>query len=150
MAMNPSAHVSTASGSAPGMSHPWRVHPWLDLPIAASVAVVMLNVHVTGAGDALSSLERSERRGFYALLAALAVVLLAATLSRPFPAARWCHGCLAFAAAGGLAATLLDVQDGPVRTVQLVILVGLFLAVTATLRLILYSHDAATESHSSN
>jgi hypothetical protein len=150
MAMNPSAHLNTDSGSAPGMSHLWRDHPWLDLPIAASLAVVMLNVHVTGAGDALSSLERSERRGFYALLAVLAAVLLAATLSRHFPAARWCRGCLAFAAASGLAATLLDVQDGPVRTVQLVVLLGLFLAVTATLRLILYSHDTATESHSSN
>ncbi|MDQ1507560.1 MAG: hypothetical protein QOD57_5287 [Actinomycetota bacterium] len=110
--------------------------PWLDLSIAGFLAVVMLNLHVSSGGDALSSLDRGDRKGFYALLAVLGVVLLAATLRSDGPAARWSQGCLGFATATGIAGLLLDVQDGPVRTVQLVVLFGFFLAAATTVRLI--------------
>jgi hypothetical protein len=146
MTMTPSTHARTTTEQP--ANRPWRDRPWLDVPVAAVSAVVLLNVHVTGNGDALSSLERSERRGFYAVLAVLAVVLLAATLASHFPTTRWCRGCLGFAAASAVAATLLDVQDGPVRTIQLVVLFGLSLAVTATTRLILHADGPATASSS--
>lgn len=130
--------------------HFWRDRPWLDLPIAGFLAVVMINLHVSTAGDALGSLERGDRRGFYALLAVLAVVLLASTLTRDDPTGRWCRGGLGFAAAGGMAGMLLDVQDGPVATVQLVVLIGFFLAAAATIRLILGSDRPANSPRSSD
>ncbi|MEO6627399.1 MAG: hypothetical protein ABIP03_02385 [Aquihabitans sp.] len=125
---------------------PWRDHPWVDVPVAAVSAVLLLNVHVTDRGDMLSSLERSERRGFYAVLAILAVVLIAATATRHFPAERWCRGYLGFVASSAIAALLLDVQDGPVRTVQLLALVGLSLALTTTTRFILSANGPAATS----
>jgi hypothetical protein len=130
MTMTTSANEGSVSSSHR------RDRPWFDVPIAATLAVVMINLHVSTAGDALASLERSDRRGFYALVAVLAVVLLAATIGRELPRARWCQGCLGFAAASGLAGMLLDVQDGPVRTVQLIVLFSLFLAAVAIIRLI--------------
>lgn len=83
-------------------------------------------------------------------MAALAVVLLAATIGRELPAARWCRGCLAFAAAGGMTGILLDVQDGPVRTVQLAVLFSFFLAAAATIRLIKGSGTQASSRESSS
>jgi hypothetical protein len=130
--------------------HFWRDRPWLDLPIAATLSVVMINLHVSTAGPALSSLERGDRRGFYALLSVLAVVLLASTLRGTDPAGRWSRGCLGFAAAAGIAGFLLDVQDGPVATVQLVVLIGFFLATAATVRLILGSDGPAGTPRSSD
>lgn len=122
----------------------WRDRPWLDLPIAGVLAVVMYNLHVSTSGDALESLERGDRRGFYALLAIVAVVLLAAALGRDDnPMGRWCRGSLGFAAASGFAGMLLDVEDGPVATVQFVVLIGFFLAAAATIRLILGPDGAA-------
>ncbi len=117
----------------------WRDHPWLDLAAAVVLALVVFNVHVSTTGDALSSLGRAERRGFYAVVAVLAVIMLAATFARNSRIARWCRGCLGFAVASGLAAMLLDVQDGPVRTVQLALLLGLFLGAMASVRFIAYS-----------
>ncbi len=127
----------------------WRSHPWLDAVGAGVLAVAALNLHVSGRGDALSSLGRGERRGFYALLAVMAVVLLAATFARRSQRVQWCRGCLGFSAASGIAAMLLDVQDGPVRTIQLVALLGLFLAATATVRLSLESDDHAARAAAS-
>ena len=128
----------------------WRDRPWLDFSLAAVLSVVMINLHASTAGPALSSLERGDRRGFYALVAVLAVVLLASTLGRDDPSGRWCRGCLGFAAAGGIAGVLLDVQDGPVATVQLIVLFGFFLAAAATVRLILRSDGPATGPRSSD
>lgn len=146
MTVTPSTHPRTTTER--GTKHPWRDRPWLDLPVAAVCAVLLLNIHVTSKGDVLSSLDRGERRGFYAVMAIAAVVLLAVTLTRHFPAARWCRGYLGFAAATAVAATLLDVQDGPVRTIQLLVLVGLALVVTATTRLILHAGSAPVASPS--
>lgn len=117
----------------------WRNHPGLDLVVAGALAVVALNVHVSTRGDALSSMDRGDRRIFYAVLAVVAVVLLAAALGRGAPGSRWCAGCLGFAVLTAATGLLLDVQDGPVRTVQLVVLLGLFLLATTTLRLIIGS-----------
>jgi hypothetical protein len=144
MTITPSTDPRTTPDTTP--SRLWRDRPWLDVPVATVSAVLLLNVHVTDRGDVLSSLERGERRGFYAVLAMLAVVLIAATLSRHSPAERWCRGCLGFVAASAVAALLLDVQDGPVRTVQLLALVGLSLAVTTTARLILHSDGPVNSS----
>ena len=132
------------------VKHLRRDRPWLDLSIASILAVVMINLHVSTAGSALSSLERGDRRGFYALLAILAVVLLASTLRPDDTTGRWSRGCLGFAAAGGMAGMLLDVQDGPVATVQLVVLIGFFLAAAATIRLILGSDGRAVRPRSSD
>jgi len=65
-------------------------------------------------------------------------------ISRPVPAERWFRGSLGFAVASALTALLLDVQDGPVRTVQFLVLVGLSLAVTATARLLLHADGRGT------
>jgi hypothetical protein len=126
-----------------------RDRPWFDVPIAATLAVIMINLHVSSAGDALSSLERSDRRGFYALVAVLSVVMLAGTLGRALPAARWCQGCLGLAATASLTGILLDVQDGPVRSVQLFVLFGVFLAAAATVRLIKGSNTQGSGADSS-
>jgi hypothetical protein len=76
--------------------------------------------------------------------------MLAGTVGRDLPAAGWCRGCLGFAAASGVAGVLLDVQDGPVRTVQLVVLVGLFLAAAATIRLTLRPDTRAADRGSTD
>ncbi|MEA2973253.1 MAG: hypothetical protein QOG82_1711 [Actinomycetota bacterium] len=143
------AMITTTHQDQP-VRHLWRDRPWLDLPIAVILGIVMINLHVSTAGDALSALERGDRRGFYALLSILAVVLLASTLRRDDPTGRWSRGCLGFAAASGMAGILLDVQDGPVATVQLVVLVGFFLAAAATVRLILGFDGPATSPRSSD
>jgi hypothetical protein len=144
MTMTTSADEGYVSGSRR------RARLWFDVPIAATLAIVTINLHVSTAGDALSSLGRSDRRGFYALVALLAVVLLAGAIGREFPAARWCRGCLGFAAAGGMTGILLDVQDGPIRTVQLVVLFSFFLAGAATIRLLKGSGTQASSPESSN
>ncbi|MEA2826730.1 MAG: hypothetical protein QOG43_1169 [Actinomycetota bacterium] len=141
----------TSTHDDPTVSYLRHDRRWFDLSIAAVLAVVMVNLHVSTAGPALSSLERGDRRGFYGLLAVLAVVLLASTLGRDDAARRWCRGCLGFGAAAGMAGLLLDVQDGPVATVQLVALFGLFLAATAAVRLIRHTDDGpATGPRSSD
>lgn len=117
------------------MAKLWHDHPSVDLVVAGLLAIVALNEHVSTSGDALSSLARDDRRIFYAVLAVLAVMLLAAALTRDAGRSRWPQGCLGFAAATAAAALLLDVQDGPVRTVQLLVLFGVFLIAITTVRL---------------
>jgi hypothetical protein len=99
--------------------------------------VIVLNLHVATKGDALSAMERPDRRIAYgAILLAQLGLLLAVVLRRSASAARGVTLTAAVGGAASLAALLFDVQDGPVRTVQLFFLLGLFAACVAVIRLI--------------
>jgi hypothetical protein len=111
--------------------------PWVDWVAALPLAVIVLNLHVATKGDALSAMERPDRRIAYgAILLAQLGLLLAVVLRRSASAARGVTLTAAVGGAASLAALLFDVQDGPVRTVQLFFLLGLFAACVAVIRLI--------------
>jgi hypothetical protein len=130
-----------------------RVPVWADWVVAAVVAIVVLNLNVTSAGDPLSGVGLSAgppsagitegaRAAFYGALTVGAVVLMATGLVIATSARghRQLGGLVARTFAGvalaGLLGLLLDYRDGPVRTVQLVVYLMLALAIVRSARIV--------------
>jgi hypothetical protein len=130
-----------------------RVPVWADWVVAAVVAIVVLNLNVTSAGDPLSGVGLSAgptsagitegaRATFYGALTVGAAVLMAAGLVIATSARvnRQLGGLVARTFAGvalaGLLGLLLDYRDGPVRTVQLVVYLLLALAIVRAARIV--------------
>jgi hypothetical protein len=114
---------------------PTSDRPWLDWLAAVPLAVLAFNVHVATEGDALSAMDRPDRRVLYgAVLIVQVVLLVRAWSSSAGRGAPTSTVTAALGAATSLTALMLDVQDGPVRTVQLLFLLGLFAVVAAIAR----------------
>lgn len=129
-----------------------RIPPWADWVGALVAAVVIFNVNVTSAGDPLSGVGLSAgptspgitegaRATFYGSLVIGGAVLVGAGLVGAVSQPAWrgvaaltirTYGLLALAGLGGL---LLDYRDGPVRTVQLLVYVSLFLGIIRFVRI---------------
>lgn len=120
---------------------PW----WVDWLVAMVGGIVVLNLNVTSVGDPLSGIRgggaarvpgisEAARTSFYVAITTAGAVLAAGALVvaalRPGIVAQALLALRAFGflAAAGIAGLLFDYQDGPVRTVQLVVYVALILA----------------------
>lgn len=128
-----------------------RIPTWADWVVAAIVAIIVLNVNVTTAGDPLSGVGLSAgatsagitegaRATFYGALVVGGVLLTATGLIISTSARHWrtVGGLLTRTFAGvalaGMLGLLLDYRDGPVRTVQLFVYVMLALGIVRLAR----------------
>jgi len=118
---------------------------WIDVLAAFALAVAAFNVHVSTDGDALSSLARTDRRLVYGCCLIAAAALLGATVLTERTLDPGLPAYFAVATIASLAALLLDVRDGPVRTVQLTWLLGVFLLLIGVLRLVIKGRSKEPE-----
>lgn len=115
------------------MSNIWnRIPTWADWIVALVVAVGLLNINITAAGDPLSGagpqngMSDAARATFYGALMLGGLIVCAAGLAiAALGSERTASGQLlartfAFVALAGTAGLLLDQRDGPVRLVQLI------------------------------
>lgn len=145
------AERQAAAMSRWSMEQFWkRVPLWGDWVVAIVVAIVVLNLNITTAGDPLSGVGLSAgpssagiteggRTAFYAALIVGGVVLVAAGLL--MTARHEVDGALlartfSLVALAGVLGLLLDYRDGPVSTVQLIVYLLLFLGVVRLARVV--------------
>lgn len=116
-----------------------HVPTWVDWAVAALAAVIALNVNVTSSGDPLSGIGEVSRATFYGVLVLGGIVLASVGLVLGTIGAQAVGGLVArtysLVAFAGVLGLLLDYRDGPVRTVQLVIYLMLFLGVVRLVRI---------------
>ena len=143
-----------------------RIPIWADWVVAAIVAIVVLNVNVTTAGDPLSGVGLSAgatsagitegaRSTFYGALVVGGLLLTATGLIISTSDRHWrtVGGLLTRTFTGvalaGVLGLLLDYRDGPVRTVQLFVYVMLALGIVRLARVAaLASADAPLDPDS--
>jgi len=135
--------------------------------VALVAAIVVLNLNVTDAGDPLSGVGLSTgpsspgmtegaRVTFYGVLVIGALLLTAAgmvlsTPNRPDDlAGRLLIKTYPWVALAGLLGLLLDYRDGPVRTVQLLVYVMLFLGVIRLARVVSLASSSPSAATSKN
>jgi hypothetical protein len=117
-----------------------RIPLWADWLVAAVVAVVVLNVNVTSAGDPLSGVGEGARTTFYGAIVVGAMLMTATGLIISTSGGHWrAAGSLltrtfAGVAMAGVLGLLLDYRDGPVRTVQLLVYLMLALGIVRLAR----------------
>lgn len=130
-----------------------RLPVWVDWIVSSAAAALLLNVNVTDAGDPLSGVGLSAgaaspgitegaRTTFYGVLVISAILLTAAGIvasalsRRQHVATRLLVTTYPMVALAGLLGLLLDSRDGPVRTVQLIVYLMVFLAVIRVARIV--------------
>lgn len=115
-----------------------------EIVISLVLALIVFNVHVSTAGDALWSLGRPDRHLLYLAILLASIVLMSATIVlnavHPLEQSARITSSLAVLALVSIFSVLLDVQDGPVRTIQLLFLWSLFGGIIAVGRLARASH----------